>query len=99
MGQITQIHLLQFDVKNVFLHGELEEEIYMNVPPGYGEHTTVNTMCKLNKALYELKQSPRSWFGRYTKVTVGLGFKQSQGDHTLLLKHSKTGGVTMLLTL
>jgi len=69
----------------------------MNVPPGYGEHTTVNTVCKLKKALYGLKQSPRAWFGRFTKVMVGLGFKQSQGDHTLFVKHSETVGVTVLM--
>jgi len=69
----------------------------MNVPPRYGEHTIVNTVCKLKKALYGLKQSPRAWFSRFTKVMVGLGFKQSQGDHTLFVKHSETGGVTMLL--
>ena len=90
-------NLHQFDVKNVFLHGELEEEIYMNVPPRYGEHTTANTVCKLKKASYGLKQSPRAWFARFTKVMVGLGFKQSQGDHTLFVKHSVTGGVTVLL--
>ncbi|CAJ2655949.1 unnamed protein product [Trifolium pratense] len=90
-------NLQQFDVKNAFLHGELEEEIYMDVPPGYREDIAASTVCKLKKALYGLKQSPRAWFGRFTKVMVGLGFKQSQGDHTLFVKHSKSGGVTVLL--
>ncbi|CAJ2640143.1 unnamed protein product [Trifolium pratense] len=90
-------NLQQFDVKNAFLHGELEEEIYMDVPHGYREDIAANTVCKLKKALYGLKQSPRAWFGRFTKVMVGLGFKQSQGDHTLFVKHSKSGGVTVLL--
>ncbi|WVY99969.1 hypothetical protein V8G54_026039 [Vigna mungo] len=90
-------NLEQFDVKNAFLHGDLEEEIYMEIPPGYGRDVVTNTVCKLKKALYGLKQSPHAWFGRFTKVMTGLGYKQSQGDHTLFFKHSKSGGVTILL--
>ena len=90
-------NLQQFDVKNAFLHGEIEKEIYMKLPPGYGGKTNANTVCKIKKALYGLKQSPQAWFGRFTKVMIGLGFKQSQGDHTLFIKHSKSRGVTMLL--
>ncbi|KAK7406483.1 hypothetical protein VNO78_08110 [Psophocarpus tetragonolobus] len=60
--------LQEFDVKNAFLHGDLEEEIYMELPPGYHGHVAVGTVCKLRKALYGLKQSPRAWFGRFTKV-------------------------------
>lgn len=89
--------LQQFDVKNAFLHGDLEEEIYMEVPPGYTRQTAASTVCKLKKALYGLKQSPRAWFGRFTKVMTDLGYKQSQGDHTLFIKHSDSGGVTILL--
>nr|KYP49032.1 Retrovirus-related Pol polyprotein from transposon TNT 1-94 [Cajanus cajan] len=69
----------------------------MEIPSGYGRDVAANTVCKLKKALYGLKQSPRAWFGRFTKVMTGLGYKQSQGDHTLFFKHSKSGGVTMLL--
>ncbi|RVW74635.1 Retrovirus-related Pol polyprotein from transposon TNT 1-94 [Vitis vinifera] len=88
--------LLQYDVKNAFLHGDLDEEIYMNIPPGFEENTG-NKLCKLKKALYELKQSPRASFGRFAKVMKESGYKQSQGDHTLFIKHSAIGGVTALL--
>ncbi|GMI89878.1 hypothetical protein HRI_002657100 [Hibiscus trionum] len=89
-------NLLQFDIKNAFLHGDLEEEVYMDVPPGFNS-TVGQVVCKLKKALYGLKQSPRAWFGRFAKVMLGQGFKQSQGDHTLFVKHSSSGGVTILL--
>ena len=55
-------NILQFDVKNVFLQGELEEDLYMSVPPRYH----LNIVCKLKKALYRFKQSLREWFGRFT---------------------------------
>lgn len=52
--------LKQFDVKNAFLNGCLEEEVYMEPPPGI---ICRGKVCKLKKALYGLKQSPRVWFG------------------------------------
>lgn len=80
--------LEQFDAKNDFLHGDLEEEIYMEVPLAYGNYMAHNKVCKLKKALYGLKQSLRAWFGRFTKPIVGMRYKQSQGDHTLFIKYS-----------
>ena len=55
--------LHQFDVKNAFLHGDLEEEVYMELPSGYTTSTETKVVCKLQRALYGLKQSPRAWFG------------------------------------
>jgi len=89
--------LHQFDVKNVFLHGDLEKEVYMDLPSGYSPNTQGNMVCKLNKALYGLKQSPRAWFGRFTQVMLNLGYRSSQGDHTLFIHHSAAGGVTVLI--
>ena len=88
--------LLQYDVKNAFLHDDLDEEIYMNIPLRF-EGNTGNKMCKLKKALYGLKQSLRAWFERFTKVMKEFGFKQSQGDHTLFINHFAARGVIALL--
>ncbi|CAL8152273.1 unnamed protein product [Prunus armeniaca] len=87
--------LHQFDVKSAFLHGELTEEVYMDIPPGYNT-TQTGTVCRLRKALYGLKQSPRAWFGRFTMAMKNNGFKQCNSDHTLFLKHRK-GKVTALI--
>ena len=80
--------LQQYDIKNAFLNGDLKEDIYMTIPPGYGDSTTKGKVCKLQEALYGLKQSPRAWFGRFTQTMKTLGYKQYNGEHTLLFKWS-----------
>lgn len=88
--------LQQYDVKNAFLYGELEEEIYMSIPPGFSG-VDKNKVCRLKKAFYGLKQSPGAWFGWFAKVILANGYKQSQGDRTLFIKYSTLGGVTILI--
>ncbi|KAL5804478.1 hypothetical protein ACOSQ3_031278 [Xanthoceras sorbifolium] len=86
--------LKQFDVKNAFLHGELNEEVYMDLPPGFDSKT--GKVCRLKKALYGLKQSPRAWFGRLSTSMRKFGYQQSNSDHTLFFKH-KGGKITILI--
>ena len=57
-------------MSRIILHGELEEDIYMEVPPGYGNNLAAQIVCKMKKALYGLKQSPRAWFGRFASHGV-----------------------------
>ena len=89
--------LHQLDIKNAFLNADLEEEVYMEIPPGFGTKETVNKVCKLRKALYGLKQSPRAWFDRFSKVLKKNGFTQCQADHTLFVKHSTNKTFTILI--
>ncbi|RVX01253.1 Retrovirus-related Pol polyprotein from transposon RE1 [Vitis vinifera] len=89
--------LQQLDIKNAFLNGDLEEEVYMEIPPGFEESMAKNQVCKLQKSLYGLKQSPRAWFDRFTKAVLKLGSKQGQADHTLFVKKSHAGKLAILI--
>ena len=88
--------LHQFNVKNAFLHGKIEEEVYTKAPPGFSDEYNPEEGCKLNKALYSLKQSPRAWFGRFTTAMMKFGYKQSNSDDTLFLKR-RNGRITCLI--
>ena len=88
--------LHQFDVKNAFLHGDLEKEVYMELPLGYTTSTKTKVVCKLQWALYGLKQSPRAWFGWFSLAMRKYRFKQNNSDHTLFIKH-KVGKVIVLI--
>ena len=53
-------------------------------------------MCKLRKSLYELKQSPRTWFDRFMKAIKKQGYVQAQTDDTVFYKH-KESKITILI--
>ena len=80
--------LYQFDMKNAFLHGEIEEDVYLKPPPGFSDEYNQGEGCKLKKALYGLKQSPKAWFGRITTAMKRFGYRQSNSDHTLFLRNN-----------
>jgi Reverse transcriptase (RNA-dependent DNA polymerase) len=73
--------LHQMDVKNAFLQGTLEEEVYMSLPPGYIRENTSNLVCRLNKSIYGLKQSPRAWYDKLSSHLLSYNFKICNADH------------------
>ncbi|KAL4021200.1 hypothetical protein IC575_019992 [Cucumis melo] len=89
-------HLYQLDVKNAFLNGDLVEEVYMSPPSGF-EAQFGQQVCKLQKSLYGLKQSPRAWFDRFTTFVKSQGYSQGHSDHTLFTKVFETGKIAVLI--
>ena len=69
----------------------------MQLPPVYQLTNKLNQICKLKKAPYGLKQLLRAWFGRFNKAMIDLKYHQARGNHTLFIKHSVTGTITVLL--
>jgi hypothetical protein len=82
--------LRQIDVSNAFLHGFLSEDVYMQQPPGFEDDRYPSHVCKLQRALYGLKQSPRAWYARLSALLVDLGFVPSKAD-TSLFTFSRDG--------
>ncbi|KAK1667093.1 hypothetical protein QYE76_055252 [Lolium multiflorum] len=84
----------RLDVQNAFLNGELNEEVYMQPPPGYS--VPDGMVCRLRRSLYGLKQAPRAWFERFASVVTAAGFSPSLHDPALFV-HTSPRGRTLLL--
>ena len=98
VAKVTSIRLLlsvvaafdfeveQMDVKKKFLHGYLEEDIYMKQPEGFMVKGKKELVCKLKMSLYGLKQSPRMWYQKFDTYIRGLGFTRSKEHDCVYFK-------------
>lgn len=87
----------QLDVKNVFLHGNLKETIYMHQLPGFVDNMYPHHVCKLNKAIYGLKQALRAWNACFTTFLTSQGFVTSKCDPSLFVYKKGTSIAYLLL--
>lgn len=91
-AQRWEVH--QMDVHNAFLHGDLEEEIYMQLPPGF-QSSKPNQVCRLRKSFYGLKQAARCWFSKLSKALLEFGFVQSRKDYSLFSYVNNTKNICL----
>ncbi|KAL0457111.1 UNVERIFIED_CONTAM: Retrovirus-related Pol polyprotein from transposon RE1 [Sesamum latifolium] len=88
-----EIH--QLDVNNAFLHGRLDEEIFMTPPEGY--QVAPGSVCRLTRSLYGLKQASQQWNQEFTSQLLRFGFSQSSYDHCLFTMGSDQAFLALLV--
>ncbi|XP_073025307.1 uncharacterized protein [Primulina eburnea] len=88
--------ITQMDVANAFLHGDLDEEIFMTLPLGYRVQDK-HKVCRLRKSLYGLKQASRQWNLKFAGIMNIAGYIQSQHDHSLFVKKSSNHIVILVV--
>ena len=82
--------LFQMDVKSAFLNGFINEEVYVEQPPGFEDHQHPNHVFKLKKALYGLKQAPRQCYERLSNFLLSHGFEKRMIVKTLFIKKANS---------
>nr|GEW33082.1 hypothetical protein [Tanacetum cinerariifolium] len=94
---VRRLELEQLDVKTTFLHGHLEEEIYVEQPEGFKVPGKEDHVCRLKKLLYGLKQSPRQWYKRFDSFMIGHGYDRCSYDKYIYLRKFPDGSFLYLV--
>ena len=97
MAAMRSWPLFQLDIKNVFLHSDLAEEVYMEQPPGFIAYGESSLVYKLHCSLYGLKRSPLTWCSRFSSVAQEFGMIRSKTDHSVFYHHTSTGQCIYLI--
>lgn len=94
---LLDLELEQLDVKTTFLHGDLDEEIYMDQPEGFVQGRSRRLVCKLRKSLDGLRQSPRQWYKKFDSFMMSQNFIRSEYDRCVYFK--SFNGIFIILVL
>lgn len=92
--------LFQLDANNAFLHGDLDEEVFMKLPPGYSVLSTSGSdqlVCKLQKSFYGLRQALRQWYAKLSQALTSRGYSSSLNDYSLFIKGSGASLVILVV--
>lgn len=87
---VVQNHwpLHQLDVNNAFLQGHLLKDVYMSQPPGFEHPDLPHYVCKFRKAIYCLRQGPRTWYTELHIFLLSIGFSMSRSDESPFILHT-----------
>jgi len=84
LAAIEDFELRSVDISHAFTNSDIDAEIYMKQPEGF-EQGGSKYVCRLNKSLYGLKQSPRLWGEKLAEVLFGIGFTRTYSDASLFI--------------
>jgi hypothetical protein len=87
----------QLDIHNAFLNEILQEDVYMEQPPGFSHPTISSHICRFHKSIYSLKQAPRAWYIRLDDYLCSLGFCASNADISLLIYSDRRDLIYLLV--
>jgi len=98
LGLVASLNLEidQLDVKTAFLHGDLEEDIYMVQPEGFAVKGKEHFVCRLRKSLYGLKQAPRQWYRKFDSFMMDHKYDETSSDHCVFVKKFFNGKYIIL---
>ena len=90
LAALHNLELHHLDVQTAFLHGELSEEIYMQQPPFFEDSTYPHHVCRLQKSIYGLKQSPRVWYHKLHSFLINVGYNRLKNEPNIYLRKTNT---------
>ena len=96
LAVISKWNLRQMDVNYAFLHGDLNEEVYMVIPQGMNPKK-LGLVCRIQRSLYRLKQASRKWYVRLSSFLISHGYKQCASNYSLFIKHQHNSITTLLV--
>ena len=89
--------LHQLNVNNTFLHGDLQEKVYMEQSLGFVAQGESGFVCRLRKTLYGLKQSSRTWLGNFSDAVQQFDMFKCQSGHSIFYSMTKKGRIFFIV--
>src|SRR5467141_3857694 len=91
IGMSLDWEIHQMDVKTAFLHGDLEEEVFVEQPKGMKEQGKEDWVCYMHKTLYGLMQAARAWNIHLHRAMLEIGYVRISADHCIYMRNTTSG--------